>query len=59
MSNIGPLSTNPTGAFERKCAGCGTTFRTDHPTQRYCCNRCKRAEQNRRAYERRKGRRKK
>lgn len=59
MSNEGPLATNPTGAFERVCAGCGTTFRTDLPRQRYCSNACKRAAQNRRAYERRKERRNK
>jgi len=53
MSNYGPVSTSVDGQFERRCANCGKRFRTDHPHQRYCSNRCKRSAQNRRYYRRR------
>jgi hypothetical protein len=50
MSNTGPAAPTPAGAFERTCEGCGETFRTDWPRQRYCSPACKRNVQNARHY---------
>ena len=52
MSNTGPAAPTPAGAFKRTCEGCGETFRTDHPHQRYCSPACKRRAQNARHYAR-------
>ena len=50
MSNTGPLPPTPAGAFKRTCEGCGETFHTDWPRQRYCSPACKRRAQNKRHY---------
>jgi hypothetical protein len=52
--NYGPAGTTPAGIFRRVCPACRQEFRTDHPHQRYCSERCKRKMQNARAYRRRK-----
>ena len=52
MSNYGPAS-QATGDYQFTCRNCHEKFYTDNARQLYCCRKCKRSAQNRRAYKKR------